>query len=149
MKCYRIEDVKEFMGLLFLKEVFDKFCMGSMELKTFVSFSVKGNLLSDWLDEEAKERYGTSEYVPWKLFRPTAFSLIRGKQTPTVLRIQFVHYMDNGDCGGLRIQFENGELTCMSSFTAAEFSLERNAEQLWDENCYHFLKKNNILAAEL
>ena len=80
MKCYRIEDVKEFMELLLLKEVFDKFCMGSMELKTLVSFSVKGNLLSDWLDEEAKERYGMSEYVPWKLFRPTAFSLIRGKQ---------------------------------------------------------------------
>ena len=27
MKCYRIEDVKEFMELLFLKDVFDKFCM--------------------------------------------------------------------------------------------------------------------------
>lgn len=148
MKCYRIEDVKEFMELLFLKDIFDKFRMSSMELKTLVSFSVKGNMFPDWLDEEAKEFYGNLEYVPWKLFRPTAFSLIRGKQTPTMLRIQFVHYMENGDCGGLRVQFENRELTCMSSYTAAEFTLDKRAELLWDENCSHFLKKNNILSTE-
>ena len=86
--------------------------------------------------------------MPLKLFRPTAFSLIRGKQTPTMLRIQFVHYMENGDCGGLRVQFENRELTCMSSYTAAEFTLDKRAELLWDENCSHFLKKNNILSTE-
>ncbi len=149
MKCYRIEDVKEFMELLFLKDVFDKFCMGSMELKTLVTFSVKGNMFPDWLEEETKEIYGNYEYVPWKLFRPTAFSLIRGKQTPTMLRIQFVHYMENGDCGGLRVQFENRELTCMSSYTAAEFTMDKRAELLWDENCSHFLKKNKILSTEL
>ena len=55
MKCYRIEDVKEFMELLFLKDIFDKFCMSSMELKTLVSFSVNGNMFPDWLDEEDRK----------------------------------------------------------------------------------------------
>lgn len=146
MKLYRIEEVKEFMELLFLKDIFDKFCVGSMELKTFVSISVKGNLISDWLDGEEKERYEAFEYVPWRLFRPTAFSLIKGKQTPKMLRIQFVHYMENGDCGGLRVQFEKNELTCMSSFTPANFSLDKSSEQLWDENCAKFFKKNQIVA---
>ncbi len=138
---FQIEDVKEFMEFLFLKEIFDKFCVSSMELKTFVPISVKGNLLTDWLSEEDRERYGDMDYVPWKLLRPLAFSLIKGKQTPKMLRIQFVHYMENGDCGGLRIQFKKNELICISTYTAANFTLDKSREQFWDDNCSEFLQK--------
>lgn len=146
MKLFQIEDVKEFMEFLFLKEMFDKFCVSSMEIKTFVSISVKGNLLTDWLSEEEKELYGETEFVPWKLLRPLAFSLIRGKQTPRMMRLQFVHYMANGDCGGLRIQFENNQLMCISSYTPAHFTLDKSREQVWDENCAEFFHKNNIVS---
>ena len=149
MKLHKIEDVKEFMELLFLKESFDKFCMAGMELKTIVTFSADGKLAADWLEEEDRERYASFDYVPWKLFRPIAFSLIRGKQTPRFMRIQFVYYMENGDHGGLRIQYENGELTCMSSFTTAQFSMDKSSEQMWDENCITFLKKNKIVSTQL
>lgn len=149
MKMFHIEDVKEFMEFLFLKEIFDKFCVSSMELKTLVPISVKGNLLTDWLSEEEKELYGDMEYVPWKLLRPLAFSLIKGKQKPRMLRIQFVHYMANGDCGGLRIQFENNELMCISSYTSASFSLDKSREQIWDDNCSEFFHKNKIVSTEL
>lgn len=149
MKMYRIEDVKEFMSLLFLQEIFDKFCVGSMELKTLVPISIKGNLMSDWLSEENQERYGGYEYVPWHLLRPVIFSLIRGKQTPLLLRINFVHYMDNGDCGGFRIQYENNELNCISSYTPANFSLDKSMEQLWDEKCSDFLLRNQIVSTQV
>lgn len=146
MKLYKIEEVKEFMELLFYKEIFDKFCVSDMELKTMVTFSVHGRMVTEWLEEEDRERYSAFEYVPWRLLRPVAFSLIRGKQTPCFLRIQFVHYMENGDHGGLRIQFEKGELTCMSSYTAAQFSMDKSSEQVWDENCWEFLKKNGVVS---
>lgn len=149
MQMYQVEEVKEFMELLFLKENFDKFCVSSLELKTLVSISIKGNLLTDWLGEEEKERYGTLEYVPWKLLRPVAFSLIKGKQIPQLMRIQFVHYMANGDCGGLRIQFENNRLVCISSYTSANFSLDKSKEQFWDENCSEFFHKNQIVSTLL
>ena len=149
MKVFKIEDVKEFMQLLFLKENFDKFCLGGMELKTLVSFAIKGNLCTDWLDGVDKEKYGHMEYVPWKLLRPVAFSMIRGKQSPSMMRINFVHYMEDGGCGGLRVQYENGQLACISSYTAAHFSLDKSEEQLWDENCKRFLQKNNIVVSEV
>lgn len=148
MKMFKIEDIKEFMELLFLKEIFDKFCVSTMEVKTFVSISVKGSLLSEWLEEKDRELYGDSEYVPWKLFRPLAFSMIRGKQVPQVLRIQFVHYMENGDCGGFRVQFENNELVCISSYTPLNFTLDKANEQIWDENCAGFLRKNQIVSTQ-
>lgn len=149
MQMHKIEDVKEFMSLLFLKEIFDKFQVGSMEVRTFVPISIKGNFFFDWLGEEERELYGTCEYVPWKVLRPLAFSLIRGKQTPQMLRINFIHAMENGDCGGLRIQYENNELVCISSYTPANFSLDKSKEQQWDENCSVFLKKNQIVSTLL
>ncbi len=149
MQMYKIEDVKEFMALLLVKENFDKFCVGSVELKTLVPISVKGNLQSDWLSEEEQERYGTNEYVPWKLLRPMIFSLIKGNQTPKMMRIQFVHSFENGDAGGIRIQYEKNELTLISMYTAATFTVDKSGEQMWDENCGKFLKKNQIVSTLL
>lgn len=149
MQMCKIEDVREFMAVLFLKENFDKFCVGAMEIKTFVSISVKGNLLADWLSEEEKEVYGSRDYVPWKLLRPLAFSIIKGEQTPQLLRIQFVHYMNNGDCGGLRIQYEKKVLHCISSYTPANFTLDNSGEQLWDDQCLEFFHKNGIVSTRL
>ncbi len=149
MQMYKIEDVKEFMSLLLLKENFDKFCVGSVELKTLVPISIQGTLQADWLSEEERELYAENEYVPWKLLRPIVFGLIKGKQTPQMMRIQFVHSFDNGDCGGLRIQFEKGELTCISMYTAATFTLDKSAEQVWDDQCVEFLRKNDIVSTLL
>ncbi len=149
MQMYKIEDVKEFMSLLLLKENFDKFCVGSVELKTLVSISINGTLQADWLSEEERELYEGQEYVPWKLLRPLVFSLIKGKQTPQIMRIQFVHYFDNGDCGGLRIQYEKGELSCISMYTAATFTLDKSGEQVWDDQCAEFLKRNQIVSTPL
>lgn len=149
MKIFQIEDVREFMEHLFLKEMFDKFCVGSMEIKTLVSISVKGNLCADWLDGVERELYAELEFVPWKLFRPIAFSMIRGKQKPRMLRIYFVYYMENGDCGGLRVQYENDRLTCMSTYTPAQFSMDKRKEQQWDENCENFFRKNKIVSTRL
>lgn len=149
MKLFKIEDVKGFMELLFLKEIFDGFCLGSMEIRTMVAISVRGNLILDWLDSEYREIYKETEYVPWKLFRPTAFAMIRGKQPPETMRIYFVHQLENGDCGGLRVQYENDGLVCMSSYTPAHFSMDKSAEQMWDEKCAEFFRKNGIVSTLL
>ena len=149
MQIYKIDDVREFMAVLFLKENFDKFCVGTMEIKTLVSISVKGNLLTEWLTQEEKEVFGSREYVPWKLLRPLAFSLIKGEQTPQLLRIQFVHYMNNGDCGGLRIQYENNELHCISSYTPANFTLDKSSEHMCDDKCSEFFHKIRIVSTRL
>lgn len=146
MKMYQIEEIKEFMELLFLTEKFDKFCVSTIELKTLVAISIQGNLLHDWLGEEDRERYAGTEYVPWKLIRPMVFSLIKGRQTPKLMRIQFVHPVENGDYGGLRIQFMNNELTCISSYSSANFSLDKGKEQIWDEQCHAFFHKNQIVS---
>ena len=161
MKMYQIEEVKPFMAQLLLQETFDKFCVSVAEIRTIVPITIKGTMSHDWLSPEDAEKYKELEinitlkniekleYIPWKLLRPVVFELIKGKQTPDFLKIQFVYYSENGDCGGLRVQFEAGTLTCLSTYTPAEFSLDRNAETFWDENCQAFLKKHEIVSAQL
>ena len=149
MKMYQIEEVKPFMAQLLLQETFDKFCVSVVEIRTIVPITIKGTMSHDWLSPEDAEKYKELEYIPWKLLRPVVFELIKGKQTPDFLKIQFVYYSENGDCGGLRVQFEAGTLTCLSTYTPAEFSLDRNAETFWDENCQAFLKKHEIVSTQL
>lgn len=149
MKMYQIEEVKPFMAQLLLQETFDKFCVSVAEIRTIVPITIKGTMSHDWLSPEDVEKYKELEYIPWKLLRPVVFELIKGKQTPDFLKIQFVYYSENGDCGGLRVQFEAGTLTCLSTYTPAEFSLDRNAEMFWDENCQAFLKKHEIVSTQL
>lgn len=149
MKMYQIEEVKPFMAQLLLQETFDKFCVSVAEIRTIVPITIKGTMSHDWLSPEDAEKYKELEYIPWKLLRPVVFELIKGKQTPDFLKIQFVYYSENGDCGGLRVQFEAGTLTCLSTYTPAEFSLDRNVETFWDENCQAFLKKHEIVSTQL
>lgn len=149
MKMYQIEEVKPFMAQLLLQETFDKFCVSVAEIRTIVPITIKGTMSHDWLSPEDAEKYKELEYIPWKLLRPVVFELIKGKQTPDFLKIQFVYYSENGDCGGLRVQFEAGTLTCLSTYTAGGFSLDRNAETFWDENCQAFLKKHEIVSTQL
>ena len=149
MKMYQIEEVKPFMAQLLLQETFDKFCVSVAEIRTIVPITIKGTMSHDWLSPEDAEKYKELEYIPWKLLRPVVFELIKGKQTPDFLKIQFVYYSENGDCGGLRVQFEAGTLTCLSTYTPAELSLDRNAETFWDENCQAFLKKHEIVSTQL
>ena len=149
MKMYQIEEVKPFMAQLLLQEIFDKFCVSVAGIRTIVPITIKGTMSHDWLSPEDAEKYKELEYIPWKLLRPVVFELIKGKQTPDFLKIQFVYYSENGDCGGLRVQFEAGTLTCLSTYTPAEFSLDRNAETFWDENCQAFLKKHEIVSTQL
>ena len=111
MKMYQIEEVKPFMAQLLLQETFDKFCVSVAEIRTIVPITIKGTMSHDWLSPEDAEKYKELEYIPWKLLRPVVFELIKGKQTPDFLKIQFVYYSENGDCGGLRVQFEAGTLT--------------------------------------
>ena len=140
MKMYQIEEVKPFMAQLLLQETFDKFCVSVAEIRTIVPITIKGTMSHDWLSPEDAEKYKELEYIPWKLLRPVVFELIKGKDAG---------FFENGDCGGLRVQFEAGTLTCLSTYTPAEFSLDRNAETFWDENCQAFLKKHEIVSTQL
>ena len=141
MKLIEVDEVRVFMKNLFWAETFDKFCVADIDIKTLISYSINGKVNAGWLDDVAKEAYAEEEFVYWRDIRQVIFSLIKGENTPELLRIQFVSHDSAGGSRGLRIQFEDGNLSVMSTYTPREFSLDKTAERLWDENVENFIKK--------
>ena len=69
------------------------------------------------------------------------FELIRGKKTPEVFKVDFCHYLGNGDAGSLRMQYEKGELFLYTGYMQKEFSMDKAGQQTWDDNCRNFLRE--------
>lgn len=148
MIVLKIENIKEFMSQLFAGDMFDRFHVSTCEVTTFVTFQADGKLYSEWFDSDEKPG-GGSGLVLWQQLKPMIFSMIKGKKTPGKMRIGFCHYMENGDCGSLRIQYEKDELLLFTGYMQKEFSLSKEKEAEWDENCRAFIRKKEITSTQL
>ncbi len=138
MIVLKVENIKEFMARLLTEEMFDKFHVSGCEVATFVTFQIDGKRHDEWYDTDERPSDECGQIL-WKQLRPVLFSLIRGKKTPEVFKVDFCHYMGNGDVGSLRVQYEKGELLVFTGYMQKEFSLTKEAQQAWDEKCRNFL----------
>ncbi len=152
MIVLKIENIKELMGRLFAGDMFDRFHVSECEVTTFVTFYAGGKLHPEWFDtgeSYGQDRAGRPEIVTWRQLKPFIFSLIKGKKTPSKICINFCHYMENGDCGSLRLQYEKEELLLFTGFMQRNFSLDKEKQIEWDENCLQFIKRNNITSTHV
>lgn len=140
MIVLKVDNIKEFMAKMLTGEMFDKFHVVNCEVTTFVTFQIDGRRHDEWFDTDERPE-DTSSQVLWKQLRPVIFSLIRGKKTPEVFKVDFCHYLGNGDVGSLRMQYEKGELFLFTGYMQKEFSLNKEAQQSWDDNCRNFLRE--------
>ncbi len=148
MIVLKIESVKEFMAVLFGGDLFDRFHVTGCEVTTFAAFKTDGRLHEEGLDTDERQP-DASGLVLWRQIKPHIYSLIRGKKKPLKMLIDFCHYMPNGDAGSLRIQFEKDELHLYTGYMQKEFSLDKSAQEKWDENCEAFIRKNKIVSTQL
>lgn len=148
MIVLEIENIKEFMAQLFTGEMFDRFHVRSCEVTTFVTFRIDGRRHDAWYDTDEKVEDKTG-LVIWQQMKSYVFAWIKGKKVPEKLRLDLCHYMTNGDVGSLRIQYESEKLQIFTGYMQKEFSLEKGAQQDWDENCLNFIKKNGIVSTQV
>ena len=148
MLVLQIENIKEFMGHLFNRDIFDRFHVRECEVTTFTTFHSDGKRQDEWYDTDEKVEDST-DYVTWQQMKPYVFEWIKGKKTPHKMKIDFTHMMANGDVGSLRIQYEKERLLLFTGYMQKEFSLDKSSQQLWDDNCLHFIQKNKIISTRL
>ena len=65
------------------------------------------------------------------------------------MNLDFCHYMKDGDVGSLRVQFENNQLLLFTGYMQKEFSLDKQKQTKWDENCLSFIQKHKIVSTQL
>lgn len=148
MIVLEIENIKEFMAQLFHGEMFDRFHVRNCEITTFVTLQIDGKRHDDWYDTDEKVDDPTG-LVTWQQLKFHVYAWIKGKKVPEKMRLDFCHYMGNGDVGSIRIQYEQEKLQLFTGYMQREFSLNKENQLQWDENCLKFIKKNNIVSTQL
>lgn len=148
MIVLQIENIKEFMGHLFSGDMFDRFHVRECEVTTFVTFRTDGKRHESWYDSDEKIEDNTG-LITWQQLKPYVFDWIKGKKTPQKVKIDFCHYMANGDVGSMRIQFESQKLHVFTGYMQREFSMDKSQQQMWDDNCEKFIQKNKIVSTRI
>ena len=117
-------------------------------MTTFVTFRTDGKRHESWYDSDEKIEDNTG-LITWQQLKPYVFDWIKGKKTPQKVKIDFCHYMANGDVGSMRIQFESQKLHVFTGYMQREFSMDKSQQQMWDDNCEKFIQKNKIVSTRI
>lgn len=89
MQSIEILDIKLFMQLLFQTDALDTYEFISSELRTDMSYSLDGHINKEFFTEEELTTLdlNNTSYLPWKLAKEKIFTLIKGKKTPSQIKI--------------------------------------------------------------
>lgn len=159
----KIKDKKDFMGKLLTGEGFDFFLLKEASIYGFVPYHIDGHINKSFFDtaKDDAASFLTYEYAQWKDIRTVCFDLIKGRRTPT--RFMFVLYLKPESMASLyekagisadeslvqnlilNIRFEQGEMSITTGVDYSGFTLDKQAEQLWDTTVRKFLDKKEIV----
>lgn len=138
MILLKLEDDNLFMKQLFTTDLMDRFEVLKVEVKTSYTTIMDGRIQKDWFDSDEECK---GDYLTWEKLKSVVFDLIKGNKTPLLLMIQFSNPDQEGNRGGLRLQYTKEELVVITEYSSAVFSLDKTKEREWDETCEKFLGK--------
>lgn len=151
-----LDNIKEFMSHLFIKDTFDQFLCKSIDIDTFVPFRIEGSIMTDFLNDIEKEELKGCRYIPWVMLKPYCFNIIKGSRTPLSMKAVFAA-PDNSIEGfisrnalnippnmvsGLyiNIRYEKKNLNIITGTSLSTFTPDKSVEQAWDEAVSRFIK---------
>lgn len=157
MISIELDNTKQFMSQLFIKDTFDNFLCREFQTDTFASFKIDGRMFCDFLNDIEKEELAETDYAPWSMLKPYCFNIIKGNRTPLSMRIVFAmpsHSIPGFISGNglnirpeqisglyLNIRYENKVLSLVTGTSLNTFTLDKSVENAWDTAVEHFIKK--------
>ena len=150
------------MAKLLTGETFDSFLLKEAAIYGFVPYRIDGHINKAFFSDQSEEdtAFTSYEYVQWKDIRTVCFDLIKGKRKPT--KFIFVLYLKPEAMSAMfekaefsateslvknlifNIRFEQGEMSITTGIDYSGFTLDKQAEQLWDTTARKFLDKKEI-----
>ena len=91
MQAINILDIKPFMQLLFQTTGLDSYRFVSSSILADISYTFDGHINHSFFNENDFDTLDIREqiYLPWSIAKEKVFQLIKGKKTPTQLKIVF------------------------------------------------------------
>lgn len=149
MKEYQIEDIKEFMNDLLVKDRYDSFYLYEARVKTALDYYIGGKINKSFFDTDELEGIKEQEYVTWKEIRHSVYDVIRGKRLPISFKIILMFNRENierlvmmnnlplspEDIGALffNINYANEALTVTTGTSIKVFTMDKTLENTWDD----------------
>ncbi|MDE6433628.1 MAG: hypothetical protein K2L07_05305 [Lachnospiraceae bacterium] len=158
MQTIEILDIKPFMQLLFQTNTFDSYEFVSALIRTDMTYNLDGHINKDFFTEDEWNAKNASDtpYLLWQTTKERIFSLIKGKKTPSQLKIVLkLSHADTRsvlesthsnltatDIDGmfLNILFQDNKLTVICGISYQIFTLEKHLEQEFTSHTLTILK---------
>ncbi len=162
MKAFKITETGNFMAKLLSGSAFDSFLLEEATLQMAVSWHIDGHLNKDFYEKEVWEDPSARPYdlTTWADMRGSFRELIRGRKTPAGFSIVFhlkPEYMvstlkkagedDLINAVGafiMNIRYDGSTATIVTGISLKTFTLNKNADILWDETVQKFLASKEI-----
>ncbi len=144
MISVRIRKIGEFMKELLSADSFDGFCLEKAVIRTEVTYEIDGRVSAAFREENTSD----IPYIPWQKIRPRLYDILKGKQTPENIRLVFQagealkqslfrtltdnDYLLPVHAFILNVLYDRDTLKLISAVSYDDFTLEKEAEKLWD-----------------
>ena len=141
---------------------FDSFLLEEASLSMQVTWVLDGKINKGFYSEEEWEDASTHPYplIAWSEVRGHMRELIRGKKAPAALSIVlhlrpdycekiltaqgYPQLKENIGAMVLNIRYDGSEVTLVTGIALKSFTLDRNADRIWDETMEKYLASREI-----
>lgn len=162
MQLIQILDIKQFMQLLFQTDILDNYEFASATIQTDMHYTLDGHLNSSFFSTEELEtlQLTNKEYLPWHLAKDKIFQIIKGKKTPTQLKIVLLpnqtviddllksanSSLNSNDIFSISVNilFQEPKLNVTTGISYKIFTMDKEFENEFSARLITLFKSNNI-----
>lgn len=162
MQTIHVLDVKPFMQLLFQSNQIDTYSFVSGQIQTDMSYQLDGHRNPSFFDEAELELLDETNctYLPWSIAKDRVFQIIKGKKTPSLLKIVLRasntmteellsttnSSLKSNDIDGMfiNILFQENALNVICGISYKIFTLDKGLEQEFQDKIITLFKSSNI-----
>ena len=159
MISFMIEETKECMQKLLKEEIFDEFLCTQFEMVGLFKVNIDGQIRPEFLSSDEMEIKGDRAFVHWKDLKASIYDMIKGHKAPTTMKIVFslgekarlatmerAGFTSPKDINSFIFTFsyENKKIKVITGTNYANFTMDKKAEQYFDDSMLKFFKRHDI-----
>ncbi len=150
MEVFEITSRKEFMSQLLKSDLFDTFEVREVIIHGAFKILLDGKRNLDFYD--SSHEVPLSTYVTWYEMKKKVYELLQGSQMPSYFKFvlstneeKTLALSPEASTFFLNIQLKENQTSCSTGCAYKGFTLDKSADQVWDERIKKFLLKYGFI----
>lgn len=153
MQVFDITNRKEFMAKLLKSDLFESFEVREVISHTAFKLIIDGKRNKEYFNDIQNDPDTIySDYLSWAEMRKHVYELMQGHTLPTYFKIilstnaeKTAQLSPDASTFYLNITFKDNQISCSTGTAYKCFTLDKSADQIWDERIKQFLFKYQFI----